>query len=152
MHCLFCNQPGNLCFYLLLQRQRPGSGKAGDRPGQWLDILDIYEVTSSHLQSQGPSPRSHVASRIKFANLVLSWRQCQRDKSPCVFHTKQRWNFYQLHSFYMISRRIKQFQMLKTYKREKGVIFYLIRVIIFPLKSIHIKWGAQRNNNYFQKF
>lgn len=43
----------------------------------------------------------------------------------------------------------KQLQMLKIYTREKEIIFYLIWVIIFPLKSIHIKWGSQRSNNYF---
>lgn len=42
--------------------------------------------------------------------------------------------------------------MLNIFTREKGIVFYLIWVIIFPLKSTHIRWGAQRNNNYFLKF
>lgn len=52
----------------------------------------------------------------------------------------------------MISEDKKKFQILKIYNREKGIVFYLIWIIIFPLKSIHIKWGAQNNNNYFLKF
>lgn len=88
MHCLFRNESSNLCFYLVVVEIEAQQWDAGDRPGQWLDILDIYEIKSSHLQMQGPSPRSHVASLIKSANLVLSWRQNAR--SPCVLYTKHR--------------------------------------------------------------